>query len=129
MKLFFESKVGDTIVDDAFTEKTDGFRPTNDSCASHSSSNVEKKLRQAQDEDKENTNRDIERGSVPFEKSTQLVEKEPELQEPNLVDWEGPDDPDNPMNWPRGRKVLVTASISMITLLTYAVRVRSVPHY
>src|ERR1700751_1673587 len=28
--------------------------------------------------------------------------------EPNLVDWDGPDDPQNPQNWPRWRKWMTT---------------------
>lgn len=35
----------------------------------------------------------------------------------NIVDWDGPDDPDNPLNWP-GRKsfghVIIVAALSMV---------------
>ncbi|KAF2791144.1 MFS general substrate transporter [Melanomma pulvis-pyrius CBS 109.77] len=40
----------------------------------------------------------------------------------NLVDWDGPDDPDNPLNWPLSHKVLVT---SLLCLYTFAVYVGS----
>ncbi|KAJ5577973.1 MFS transporter cpaT [Penicillium hispanicum] len=39
-------------------------------------------------------------------------------QDPNTVDWDGPDDPENPLNWTKKRKVTATTSIALITLLT-----------
>jgi hypothetical protein len=41
------------------------------------------------------------------------------MRDPNLVDFDGPDDPANPMNWPFRKKLILTATISSITLLTY----------
>ncbi|KAL1618819.1 hypothetical protein SLS56_010378 [Neofusicoccum ribis] len=37
-------------------------------------------------------------------------------QDPNLVDWDGPDDPTNPMNWPRSKRLghVVMASITTL---------------
>jgi len=40
-------------------------------------------------------------------------EKAPE--DPNIVDWDGPDDPANPMNWSSTKKI---GSITMVTFLT-----------
>ncbi|KAH8703333.1 putative MFS multidrug transporter [Talaromyces proteolyticus] len=62
--------------------------------------------------------KDLERGSTPSEKAAQLDEDTPETRDPNLVDWNGPDDPQNPMNWPLSRKLVITVTISVITLLT-----------
>ena len=39
--------------------------------------------------------------------------------DPNIVDWEGPDDPENPMNWKSGLKWGIVATISSITFITY----------
>ena len=39
-------------------------------------------------------------------------------QDPNIVDWEGPNDPENPMNWPTSKKVTAIGVISLITLLS-----------
>jgi hypothetical protein len=39
--------------------------------------------------------------------------------DPNIVDWDGPDDPENPLNWTSKRKFGATMSIALITLLTY----------
>lgn len=36
----------------------------------------------------------------------------------NLVDWEGPADPENPMNWPKGKKSAAVYLTSLITLIT-----------
>lgn len=37
-------------------------------------------------------------------------------QDPNLVDWDGPDDPTNPMNWPYSKRLghVVMASITSL---------------
>ncbi|KAJ6057629.1 uncharacterized protein N7446_008526 [Penicillium canescens] len=38
--------------------------------------------------------------------------------DPNIVTWDGPDDPENPLNWTSKRKLGTTCSIALITLLT-----------
>ena len=38
--------------------------------------------------------------------------------DPNIVWWDGPDDPENPMNWPSWRKVLTCVIISFLTFVT-----------
>jgi hypothetical protein len=43
---------------------------------------------------------------------------DPEENDPDIVDWDGPDDPRNPMNWPRWMKVLNCAVISSYTFVT-----------
>lgn len=37
----------------------------------------------------------------------------------NLVDWDGPDDPENPQNWTAKRKWGLIAALSAVTLITY----------
>ncbi|KAF1998002.1 MFS general substrate transporter [Amniculicola lignicola CBS 123094] len=39
-------------------------------------------------------------------------------EDPNIVDWDGPDDPQNPMNWPAKKKWGVIAVLSLVTLIT-----------
>ncbi|OQD69968.1 hypothetical protein PENDEC_c028G00550 [Penicillium decumbens] len=46
------------------------------------------------------------------------IEGKEEARDPNIVDWDGPDDPENPLNWTAKRKVTATVSIALITLLT-----------
>ncbi|KAF2494681.1 MFS general substrate transporter, partial [Lophium mytilinum] len=38
--------------------------------------------------------------------------------DPNIVDWDGPDDPANPMNWSSGKKVTAVGIVSMIAFLS-----------
>src|ERR1700753_1918103 len=39
--------------------------------------------------------------------------------DPNVVDWDGLYDPDNPFNWPSTKKVTTIGIVSLITLLLY----------
>ena len=39
--------------------------------------------------------------------------------DPNLVDWDGPDDPDNPLNWPQWKKLLTTFLLCLMTFAIY----------
>lgn len=38
--------------------------------------------------------------------------------DPDIVDWDGPDDPENPLNWPAGRKWGLIGILAMVTLVT-----------
>lgn len=62
---------------------------------------------------------DVERGPTTDIKKTDIEEVDDESRDPNIVDWDGPDDPENPLNWTTKRKVSATVSIALITLLTY----------
>ena len=46
----------------------------------------------------ENEDRDLEKGTPVIAKEDEENEA-PEPSDPNVVDWEGPDDPENPYNW------------------------------
>ncbi|KAJ5658213.1 MFS transporter cpaT [Penicillium longicatenatum] len=59
---------------------------------------------------------DIEKGLAPNATTTEL--QQDALRDPNIVDWDGPDDPENPLNWTKRKKVNATVSIALITLLT-----------
>lgn len=41
-----------------------------------------------------------------------------EERDPNIVDWDGPDDPNNPQNWPAKKKWSIIAALGAITLIT-----------
>ncbi len=43
-------------------------------------------------------------------------ETEKQQKDPTLVDWNGPDDPDNPQNWPKSKKWLTTMCLASMTL-------------
>jgi hypothetical protein len=38
--------------------------------------------------------------------------------DPNVVDFDGPDDPENPMNWSTPKKTAAIAVVSLMTLLS-----------
>ncbi|KAJ5760605.1 hypothetical protein N7520_007761 [Penicillium odoratum] len=47
--------------------------------------------------------------------------EKPVDKDPNLVEWDGPDDPENPQNFSRGRKWLITVTMSLMTVwITFA---------
>ncbi|KAH7149750.1 major facilitator superfamily domain-containing protein [Dactylonectria estremocensis] len=50
--------------------------------------------------------------------STSVDQDEPAPRDPNIVDWDGPDDPDNPQNWSSGKKVMTVAFVSSVTFVT-----------
>ena len=56
--------------------------------------------------------RDLEKNGV------KATEQEQEPQDPNIVDWDGPDDPANPVNWSLTKKWSNIAVLSAMTLLT-----------
>lgn len=47
-----------------------------------------------------------------------LGERDVKTLDPNIVDWDGPDDPENPLNWSSGLKWGIVATISAITFIT-----------
>lgn len=65
--------------------------------------------------------KDLEAGSKPIA----LDEQTP--RDPNIVDWDGPDDPANPMNWSSKRKIIIVAIVSGLTFVTYAPTMTHVP--
>jgi hypothetical protein len=62
--------------------------------------------------------KDVEKASSPESiANTDIQDEETEL-DPNIVDFNGPDDPANPMNWPFAKKWGMVFLISAITFLT-----------
>ncbi|OJJ47008.1 hypothetical protein ASPZODRAFT_65868 [Penicilliopsis zonata CBS 506.65] len=62
--------------------------------------------------------RDIERAETEKEQGGAAGQAE---KDPNLVEWDGPDDPGNPQNWPVWRKWVITMSLSSMTMwITFA---------
>ena len=66
---------------------------------------------------------DVEKGPNHSANSAPSVEDAPEeppvATDPNIVTWDGPDDPYNPYNWPMRKKVLNVSTVSAVTFLTY----------
>lgn len=47
----------------------------------------------------------------------QLKNERSNHRDPNLVDWEGPDDPGNPQNWPVWKKWIITVSLGTVAVV------------
>lgn len=58
-----------------------------------------------------------EKGPEP-EKSNVGVEGQVPPQDPNIVGFDGPDDPENPLNWSTARKTTSILIVSMTALLS-----------
>lgn len=61
---------------------------------------------------------DLEKGYGTDKKEVILEEGEERGKDPNVVTWDGPDDPENPMNWPMKKKWTNIAVLSILTLVT-----------
>ena len=76
-------------------------------------------LSAASTQDHENSlNHDPEK-ALPAATAESSNEKTQEEKDPNVLDWNGPDDPDKPINWPTKKKWPNVAVISALTFLTY----------
>lgn len=58
--------------------------------------------------------RDVEDQAPPLERKATSKS----VKDPNLVTWEGPDDPENPKNWSKKRKWLATIVVSSFTFIS-----------
>lgn len=38
--------------------------------------------------------------------------------DPSVVDWDGAEDPENPMNWPESKKWIAVGTVSVMSLVT-----------
>lgn len=64
--------------------------------------------------------KDVEKADESFP-SPALQRPEQPVKDSNLVNWNGPDDPENPMNWGKARKWVLTMSLAFMTLnITFA---------
>jgi len=68
-------------------------------------------------EGQSNDNRDVEKQDPKGEKSGEGEDEK----DPNVVDWDGPDDPANPMNWSPFRKWTIAVCMGLMTfVVTFA---------
>lgn len=63
---------------------------------------------------------DLEAGGGSSTLHKKQADTEQKVVDPNIVDWDGPDDPRNPVNWSSKLKWENIAVISTVTFLTYA---------
>lgn len=62
---------------------------------------------------------DLEKQSVHDTASSKAVAKQHPTKDPNIVDWDGPEDKENPMNWPLKKKITNIGIVSVLTFLSY----------
>lgn len=70
------------------------------------------------DEKTPGTDLESQSGTDKITSGTLDEEKEKAPADPNIVDWDGPNDPDNPMNWTSSKKVAAIGIVSLITLIS-----------
>jgi len=65
---------------------------------------------------------DLEAGATDTEEKRPVVEDsledDQDQPDPDIVTWDGPDDPQNPMNWPDKKKWFNIAVLSILTIIT-----------
>lgn len=72
------------------------------------------------DPDKETSQFPQDETDVESAQDHQILEK-PAEKDPSLVDWDGPEDPENPQNFSQLRKWVITVSMSFMTMwITFA---------
>lgn len=77
------------------------------------------------DSETSSMDRDLEKGDEDpdaEEKAEEIrKQKEEQANDPNLIEWDGPDDPENPMNWAPRKKWIVTIMLGLMTFcVTFA---------
>ncbi|KAL9085502.1 MAG: hypothetical protein Q9165_007547 [Trypethelium subeluteriae] len=61
---------------------------------------------------------DVEKQSVHDNSISSTAVAEEPYNDPNIVDWESPNDPENSMNWSTAKKVAAIGNVSLITVLS-----------
>jgi|SRR5690242_836268 len=109
------------IIDLAALEGHDADIPSNLGSIRNVSSTPSTRPHSPSNEKEVNTTtleQDVEKGIRPTSSSTGEEGAEAAEQDPNIVDFDGPDDPQNPMNWRFTKKWGMVLLISAITFLT-----------
>ena len=63
-------------------------------------------------------NHDVENQPSLDKNSPDTATNEKTPKDPNLVDWDGQDDPANPLNWSSVKKIAAIGIVSLITMLS-----------
>ncbi|KAF1963972.1 MFS general substrate transporter [Bimuria novae-zelandiae CBS 107.79] len=65
--------------------------------------------------------REAYEGAIIYDEEKQQGNNEEPGHDPNLINWDGPDDPENPQNWKRGYKWFITIMLGVNTfVVTFA---------
>lgn len=82
----------------------------------------EGELVDSSDAESPTSDKDLEKGDETVEADNEKAKhKEKEKKDPNLIEWDGPNDPENPMNWAVSKKWRVTIAMGLMTFcVTFA---------
>jgi hypothetical protein len=61
---------------------------------------------------------DLEKQSDQGSHGSVIDMKEKTAEAEDIVDWDGPDDPENPINWTTHQKAVAIGIVSLITMLS-----------
>jgi DHA1 family multidrug resistance protein-like MFS transporter len=65
--------------------------------------------------------KDLERGDEEGDNAKAEAQKKKEEKDLNLIEWDGPNDPENPMNWKTSKKWTITVMLGLMTFcVTFA---------
>ncbi|EJU04867.1 MFS multidrug transporter [Dacryopinax primogenitus] len=79
--------------------------------------NVERDIEDEEEKEAEQA-RDVEKGGVPVATGAEEVSGGKEERDPNMISWDGPDDPLNPQNWSFGQKWAAMGIVSVFTFMS-----------
>ena len=114
----------------AMLEGHDADIPTNDGPgASTKTSSLARDSSPSPPESDGDKLKDEEKGEVGAEHMVEEQKPEEQVNDPNIVSWNGPDDPDNPVNWKSSLKWANVAAISAITFITYVLHQYRSPNH
>lgn len=65
---------------------------------------------------------DAEKQSIHNRNESNVATDKSLSKDPNIVDWDGPNDPENPLNWSSAKKITAIGLVSLVTLLSYVIR-------
>lgn len=104
-------------VRDSHIPTTSNTDSSSDNKASESETEKSRPLQESGEEHENGKEVDLEAGKS---QSPSGPDDEP-TKDPNLIDWDGPDDKENPMNWPFAKKAGATMSLAAATFcITFA---------
>lgn len=103
------------IIDQAVAEGHDADIPTTLGSIHQISRQVSRQTHDEKSTYPPALDKDLEKGD---DAGSLFSQDEPEEQDSNIVDFDGPDDPENPLNWKASKKWGMVALISAITFLT-----------
>lgn len=103
------------------SEKETSRSPDADDCSAPDKIPQHKNLKASPSSSELEKEVDLEKGDgrIGSSSKTDVIATERIVPDANIVNWEGPDDPQNPMNWSSSLKWSNVAIISTITFLTY----------